>query len=95
MAKRKTPKVKDLRPETVTDEQLKKIQTYVSSINRYQLEIGATEVRKSQLLNVVNGLHKNMEVMQKELHEEYGTTDIDINTGTLKYPENGETDKKD
>ena len=57
MAKRKTPKVKDLRPEKITDQQLEKLQ------------------------------------------ETYGTDNINLQDGTISYPEtnteNGEVNKKD
>ena len=33
--------------------------------------------------------------MQDELEKDYGTYDINIQDGTIKYPENGEADKKD
>ena len=38
MAKTKTPKVKDLRPDKISDIQLKKVQGLVNAINRAQLE---------------------------------------------------------
>ena len=34
MAKRKTPKIKNLRPEKISDSQLKKVQSIVNAINR-------------------------------------------------------------
>ena len=52
MAKRKTPKVKDLRPEKITDEQLKKVQDVVNNLNRSQMDIGQIESRKHEILQI-------------------------------------------
>ena len=101
MAKRKTPKaekVVDLTPkaEKVTDEQIKKIQGIVDRINRTQMDIGQLESRKHQALHYMAGVNDELSLIQNELNEQYGTFDIDIQTGTINYPpENGETDKKD
>ena len=95
MAKRKTPKVKDLRPEKITDEQLKKVQTTVSNLNRHQMELGQLETRKHELLHNVAGIKDEFTLMQSEFEKEYGSIDINIQDGTINYPDNGETDKKD
>jgi hypothetical protein len=100
MAKRKTPKadkVIDLtpKPEKVTDEQLKKLQGTISNLNRSQLEIGMLESKKHSMLHNIAGLNDELTLMQSEFEKDYGTFDIDIQTGTIKYPDNGETDKKD
>ena len=96
MAKRKTPKVKDLRPEKINDEQLKKVQTSINAINRVQLEIGTLELKKHEMLHATAGLRDELTLLQKEFEKEYGTFDINIQDGTINYPkENGEVNKKD
>ena len=100
MAKRKTPKVEkvvDLTPkaEKITDEQLKKVQGIINNINRVQMEIGIVETRKHNLLHNVAGIQDQLTLMQGEFEKDYGTTDINIQDGTINYPENGEADKKD
>ena len=101
MAKRKTPKTEkviDLTPkaENVTEEQLKKIQGIVDRINRTQMDIGQLESRKHQALHYMAGINDELGLMQNELNEQYGTFDIDIQTGTINYPkENGETNTED
>jgi hypothetical protein len=96
MAKRKTPKVKDLRPEKITDEQLKKIQDTVNGINRAQIEIGQLETRKHEILHGIAGLRDQLTLLQTEFEKEYGSVDINIQDGTINYSsDNGETDKKD
>ena len=43
----KIKELKGIKPEKVTDEQLKKVQDSVNNINRAQLEIGAMELKKT------------------------------------------------
>jgi len=96
MAKRKTPKVKDLRPQKINDEQLKNVQKTVNGINRAQLEIGSMEVKKHELMHSVAALRESLVLLQDKFQEEYGTYDVDIQTGAINYPEeNGKADKKD
>ena len=95
MAKRKTPKVKDLRPQKINDEQLKNVQNTVNGINRAQLEIGSMEVKKHELMHSVAALRESLVLLQDKFQEEYGTYDVDIQTGAINYPEeNGKADKK-
>ena len=101
MAKRKTPKTEkivDLKPkaEKVTDEQLQKVQGIVNNINRSQLDLGMLETRKHSMLHNIVTLQDVLVAIQKEFEKEYGTFDIDIQTGTINYSEeNVEADKKD
>ena len=100
MAKRKTKKVEEVidltKPEKVTDEQLKKIQSAVDRINQAQMNIGQLESRKHQALHFVAGVNDELGMIQNELQEKYGTYDVNIQDGVINYPsENGEADKKD
>ena len=97
MAKTKKEEKVDLTPkaEKVTEEQLQKIQTIVDNINRSQMEIGQIEARKHQILHYIAGINDQLGILQGELKEQYGTDDINIQDGTIRYPENGEADKKD
>ena len=96
MAKTKE-KIVDLKakPEKITDEQLTKVQDTVNGINRAQLEIGNIEVRKHEMMHQIAGLRDNLTLLQNEFEKEYGTFDVDIQTGAINYKENGEADKKD
>ena len=99
MAKTKTKeKVVDLtpKPEKITDEQLKKLQTTVSNINRSHMDLGSIESRKHSILHYVAGIQDEMTLLQAEFNKDYGTNDINIETGVITYTkENGEADKKD
>ena len=91
-------KIKELtgvKPEKVTEEQLEKVQTTVNNLNRSQLEIGAMELRKHDKLHNIASMREELTELQKEFEKEYGTFDIDIQSGTINYPENGEVNKED
>ena len=107
MAKTKKETVDLAKPEKVSDVQLKKIQSVVDRINRTQMNIGTLETRKHQALHYLAGVNDELKLVQDELQEEYGTFDVDIETGTINYPQEGaaqpnpntqgnvEADKKD
>jgi len=88
-------KVVDLKPQNVTEEELKNLQNLVNAINRAQMEVGNLESRKHSILHQVTGLQTQMQTMQKTFEEVYGKVDINITDGTISYPEDVEADKKD
>ena len=88
MAKRKTPKVKDLRPEKINNEQLNKVQSVINEINRSQLEIGSMESRKHSLLHGIARSQEELQEMQKEFEKDYGTSNINIKDGTINHEKN-------
>ena len=98
-AKGTNAKIKELRgikPEKITDEQLKKVQDTVNSINRAQLEIGSMEIQKHEMMHNIAGLRDELTLLQAEFEKDYGTFDINIQDGVINYPkENGEVNKKD
>ena len=92
----KIKELKGIKPEKITDEQLKKVQDTVNNLNRSQIEIGSMEVKKHEMMHQVAGLRDELVALQGELEKDYGTFDINIQDGTINYlEENGETDKKD
>ena len=98
MAKNTIKKIKELKgikPEKITDEQLKKVQGLISTVNKLQMEVGIMESRKHNALHNIAGINDQLTLLQDELEKDYGTFDIDIENGTINYPENGEADKKD
>jgi len=92
----KIKELKGIKPDKITDEQLKKVQDTVNNLNRSQLEIGSMEVKKHEMMHQIAGLRDGLTVLQSEFEKEYGTFDVNIQDGTINYPkENGEADKKD
>ena len=86
----KIKELKGIKPEKITDEQLKKVQDSVNNINRAQLEVGAMELKKHEIMHQIAGLRDELTVLQGEFEKEYGTFDVNIQDGTINYPENGE-----
>ena len=100
MAKTKTKKEKivDLKPkaEKITDEQLKEVQDAVNEINRAQMEIGMMETKKHAVLHHISVTQEGIGKIRDTFEKEYGTADVDIQTGVINYPkENGEANKED
>ena len=98
MAKGTNAKIKELKgikPEKITDEQLKKVQDTVNNLNRSQLEIGSMEIKKHEMMHQIAGLRDELTVLQAEFEKEYGTFDINIQDGAINYPQNGEVNKED
>ena len=98
MTKTKTKKEKivDLKPkaEKITDDQLKKVQETINNINRIQLELGMLETRKHSMLHAITSIQDQLALMQSDFEKEYGTSDINIQDGTINYKDE-QTDKKD
>ena len=96
MAKGTNAKIKErkgIKPEKITDEQLKKVQDTVNNLNRSQLEIGSMEIKKHEIMHNIAGLRDELTLLQAEFEKEYGTFDINIQDGIINYPkENGQTD---
>jgi len=93
MAKNKK-KVVDLKPTSITEEELKRLQELVNLINRGKLQVGDLEAKKHALLHQVTAIQGKMEELQKEFQSNYGNVDIDITNGTITHIENEQADKK-
>ena len=92
---KKIKELKGLKPEKITDEQLKKVQDTVNNINRAQLEIGSMELKKHEIMHNISSLRDGLTALQTEFEKDYVTFDINIQDGTINYPKNGEVNKKD
>ena len=95
MAKGTNAKIKELKgikPEKITDEQLKKVQDTVNSLNRSQLEIGSIELKKHEMMHQIAGLKDELTLLQGEFEKDYGTFDINIQDGTINYGDDVKAD---
>ena len=91
----KIKELKGIKPEKITDEQLKRVQDTVNNINRSQLEVGSMEIQKHELMHKIAGSRDELTLLQGEFEKDYGTFDININDGAINYKEDVEADKKD
>ena len=87
--------LKGVRPEVIKEEELTRLREVVGAINDNKMGIGTLEVQKHNLVHQLATINERLVSMQDELMKEYGTLDIDINTGEIKYNENDEANKKD
>ena len=90
MAKRKTPKV-DLKPraEKITNQQLNRLQKAAKGVQTMQSEIGALETRKHSLLHMLTTMQEVIEELRVEFQKDYGTDEVNIADGTIKYNQDG------
>ena len=87
MAKRKTPKAKDLRPEKISEEQLSKLQNLVKAVNEGNQQLGHIEVQKHNLLHDIMQVQDMIAQVQREFKEQYGNVEVSISDGVIKYNE--------
>lgn len=92
MAKEKNIVDLNPKPEKITPLQLEKVQKAVSDINRAQMEIGRLETQKHMLNHEVVKLQGVLKEIQDELEKDYGTVDISIEDGSIKYQDNEQAD---
>ena len=76
-------KVKELTTK-ITDEQLKLLQEQQGKLNEVLRTIGVLETQKSNVLKEVESISKQVEATKKELEEEYGQININLNDGTYE-----------
>ena len=91
MGKKKN-KVVDLKPENISEEQLKELQQVVSVINKLQFDIGTMEVQKHNALHALFQGNDKLNEMQGKFEEQYGTNDINIQDGAINYKEDEPSD---
>ena len=92
----KIKELKGVKPEKITDKQLEEVQKLINDINRSQMELGQMETKKHAILHNVSALQEAIGSMRDTFEKDYGTSDIDIQSGTINYPkENGEANKED
>jgi len=93
---KKIKELKGIKPEKITDKQLEEVQKLINDINRSQMELGQMETKKHAILHHVSMLQEGVGKLRETFEKDYGTSDIDIQSGTINYPkENGEVNKED
>lgn len=78
-------KVKKMNTDAVkkiTDEQLETVKKHQQDLNKSLTNIGFIETQKHSLLHEYAGLVEDIESYKKELEEQYGAININIEDGT-------------
>jgi len=68
----------------ITEEQLKILQEQQGKLNEMLRTVGVLEVQKGNVLQDVSSLSKEIEATKKELEEEYGQININLQDGTYE-----------
>jgi len=66
----------------IKEDQLKKIQEQQAAVTKILNEIGYLEANKHGLLHELAGVNEGIEEFKKELEEEYGAVNINLEDGT-------------
>ena len=85
MSKTKTKKAE--KPSKVTNEELNSLQELINNINRHHLQVGQLESQKHSTLHGLAGLNDELVLMRDKFKTAYGTDDINIADGSIKYNE--------
>jgi len=80
--------------QMITEDQLKKIQDFQKDLNKLLNEVGFLEAQKTAVLSKFHEVNKETEDFKKELEEEYGSININLEDGTYT-PIEKEEDKKE
>ena len=67
----------------IKDDQLKKLQELVGTINNLQAQVGGIELQKHQALHQISEVQGELNMYQKELESEYGKVSINLQDGTI------------
>jgi len=73
------------KPTNISKEQLEKLQSILTNINQFNLEIGRIENRKHSIIHQSLVTQEALKKMQDELQEEYGTVNVNVQTGEINY----------
>ena len=93
---KKIKELNGIKPEKITDEQLKEVQELINNINRSQMELGQMETKKHAMLHHISMLQEGVGKLRETFEKDYGTSDINIQDGVINYTkENGEANKED
>ena len=79
--------------QMITEDQLKKIQEFQKDLNKHLNEVGFLEAQKTSILGKFQEINKETEAFKKELEDEYGSININLEDGSFK-PIEKEEDKK-
>ena len=72
----------------LTPEEIQQIKSLQEQIQEVTLQLGALEVRKINLKDLVVNLRKQEEEIAQSLSDKYGTGTLDINTGKITITDN-------
>jgi|TARA_R100000329_G_scaffold125233_1_gene103795 hypothetical protein len=89
---KKKEKVVDLKPQKVSEQELNQMQGVVSAINKLKFDMGDLEAKKHHMLHMLFQGNEQLRAVQEDLEKKYGTADINVQDGSIKYKEDEPSD---
>jgi hypothetical protein len=83
MSKVKTIEVDHKEVKSISEDQLKGLQKAVSDQNKIQSQIGGLEGHKAELIIQLQSIVKELTGLQADLEKEFGSVNIDLQTGAI------------
>jgi ribosomal protein S9 len=74
------------------EQELKTLQDAINKVNNIQIQIGGLEAQKHDLLHAITNATQELQKVQNELEEKYGSVSVDIATGEIKENEPSKED---
>lgn len=78
-------KVEVTEVEKITSEELTTLTEKVTAMNKAQMQLGGIEAHKHELLHALSGMNQELQEVQKELEDKYGSVSIDLATGEITH----------
>tara|TARA_R100000734_G_C3316360_1_gene108822 strand:- start:245 stop:487 length:243 start_codon:yes stop_codon:yes gene_type:complete len=72
----------------LTDDQLEKVNDQQRRLNQSLIQIGIRQIDIQNLASIVEKISQEIESTKKELEEEYGAVNINLEDGTMQPIEN-------
>lgn len=79
----------------IKKDQLEKIQNFQKDLNKLLNEVGFLEAQKTAVLSKFHEVNKETEDFKKELEEEYGSININLEDGSYTPIEKEEEEKEE
>jgi|TARA_R110000744_G_scaffold122754_1_gene227783 hypothetical protein len=83
MSNVKTLEVEAKEVKSISEDQLKGLQKAVSDQNKIQSQIGGLEGHKAELIIQLQSIVKELTGLQADLEKEFGSVNIDLQTGAI------------
>ena len=86
MAKKEKEIELKVKAEKISDEHLVELKKLVNAINGFNFNIGRVESQKHEILHKIALSQDEVALFQDKLMKEYGSYDVNINTGIINWP---------
>ena len=93
MAKKEKEIELKAKADKISKEHLEELQKLVNSSNAMNFNLGRIEVTKHETLHKIANVKDQIALFQDTLMKEYGTFDVNLDDGTINWPEEKEKSK--